>query len=158
VEFNTTYELIQGLTLSARGAYTDAHLTQNAFVAGYAKGDVLPAVPKWDVSGDIDYSHALFGDVTGNVGLTVKYNSDRHIGQSQNPENPEKILPGFTTVDLRAGAAWKRYRLDLYIRNVADERAYYNGSALRAFVGQNVPITAVPIQPRTFGMTLSAHF
>jgi outer membrane receptor protein involved in Fe transport len=158
VEFNGSYAITPDLTVSLRTAYTDAHLTSEALVAGYAKGERLPAVPRWDVGGDIDYTHPLFTDVTGDLGMTVKFNSDREAGQALNPANPLVDLPGFTTVDLRAGAMWRRYRLDVYVRNVGDDRAYYNGSALRAYAGQNVPFTAIPIQPRTFGMVLSAKF
>jgi len=157
-EFDASYAATRDLDLGLRAAYTDAHLTQDALVAGYAKGDRLPAVPRWDVAGDADYRHALGAGVTGNVGLTVKYESDRDVGQSQNAANPLRVLPAFTTVDLRAGLAYQRYRLDVYVRNVGDERAYYNGGALRAYAGQNVPFTAVVIQPRTFGATVSARF
>jgi outer membrane receptor protein involved in Fe transport len=158
VEFNGSYAVTPDLTVSLRAAYTDAHLTSQALVAGYAKGERLPAVPRWDVGGDIDYVHPLFADLIGDLGMTVKYNSDRQAGQALNAANPLVDLPGFTTVDLRAGLMWRRYRLDLYARNVGDERAYFNGSALRAFAGQNVPFTAIPIQPRTLGVVLSAKF
>jgi hypothetical protein len=74
------------------------------------------------------------------------------------PANPLVVLPSFATLDLRAGVAWRRYRVDVFVRNVTDTRAYYNGSALRAFAGQSVPFTAIPIQPRTGGVTVSAKF
>ncbi|MEI9997537.1 MAG: TonB-dependent receptor [Rhizomicrobium sp.] len=157
-ELNIGYTPDEHWRFGARGSYTDAHLTTDALVAGYAKGDRLPAVPVWDLAGDIDYGWTISDSLGADLGISLKYSSDRDVGQSQNALNPLRTLPDYTTADLRAGLVWDKYSLNAYIRNVSDTRAYYSGGALRAVAGQNVPFEAIPIQPRTFGLTLSASY
>lgn len=159
VELNLNYRATRDLTFGLRTAYTNAHLTSDAIVAGYKNGDPLPAVPRWDVSADVDYSHPLSETLTGTLGASLKYNSNRQTGQSQNALNPVRTLPAFATVDLRAGLKWWRYAANVYIRNVGDERAYYNGGFLKAGASQTtIPYQAIVIQPRTYGATVSASF
>ncbi|BCW90440.1 Pesticin receptor [Alphaproteobacteria bacterium SO-S41] len=158
VELNLVYSPDEHWRFGFRGSYTDAYLTENAVVAGYAKDDRLPAVPQWDLGGDVEYTANLGGDLSGTLGASFKYNSDRATGQSQNALNPLRILPSFTTFDLYARLDWDAYSLSAYVRNVGDARGYYNGSTLRALAGQAVPYTAIPVQPQTFGITLSADF
>jgi len=157
-EANLALKATREVTLGLRTAYTDAYLTTDATVAGYKKGDPLPAVPHWDVSADADWRHPLNDTVTGSLGFSVKYNSSRQTGQSQNALNPVRILPGFATVDLRAGLEWKRWAATVYVRNLGDERAYTNGGFLKASASQVVPYQAIVIPPRTFGATISASF
>ena len=158
VEANLAYKATRELTLGLRTAYTDAHLTSDALVAGYKNGDPLPAVPHWDVSADADWRHPINDTLTGNLGFSVKYNSSRQTGQSQNALNPVRTLPGFTTVDLRAGLEWGKWAATVYVRNVGDERAYTNGGFLKAGASQTVPYQAIVIPPRTFGATISTSF
>ena len=157
-EVNLVFSPDEHWRFGFRASYTDAYLTEDAIVAGYAKDDRLPAVPRWDVGGDIEYSATLGGDVGATLGASFKYNSDRATGQSQNALNPLRILPSFTTFDLWARLDWDAYSLSAYVRNVGDERGYYNGSTLRALPAQAVPYTAIPVQPRTVGVTLTANF
>ncbi|MGA0601438.1 TonB-dependent receptor [Caulobacter sp. KR2-114] len=158
LEANLAFKATRELTLGLRTAYTNAHLTTDATVAGYRRGDPLPAVPRWDISADADWRHPLNDTLTGALGFSVKYNSSRQTGQSQNALNPVRILPGFATVDLRAGLEWGRWAATVYVRNVGDQRAYTNGGFLKAVASQTVPYQAIVIPPRTFGATLSASF
>ena len=61
-------------------------------------------------------------------------------------------LPAYTVVDLRAGLSFSPYDVQLYVRNLLDERGQ-----LSAFTWQGNPRPAM-LQPRTIGLTVTTHF
>ena len=147
---------IAGLTLSANGAYIDAHLTTktNAFLGGNA-GDPLPFTPKWSGTLDGLYAWPINGDIDAFVGATWSYVGDRK--SSFSGTIGQVALPNYNTWDLRAGVNVRRmWTLEVFGKNLGDARGISSlgGALSAAYVGQSVSV----IQPRTVGVTLTARY
>lgn len=150
---------IQGaeLTLTARPtrdfaitgafAYQDAQLSEDAPLLRAVKGERLPNVPRFTAALSADYDFA--SDVLRpTVGATLRHASDRTAifnGPIQ------YRMPEYTTVDLRAGITLGSVDVQMYCRNLFDERGEL--SAFNRLVEQ-VSI----MQPRTVGLTATTQF
>jgi iron complex outermembrane receptor protein len=150
---------MHGLTISGTLAYTDAQLTQDAPGVNGKDGDELPNVPKWAAGVNADYDFPLGGVATAFVGGSLRYLGDRASGfvTGSPADYARPTLPAYTTVDLRAGANYQRWSLEVYVKNVGDARGLNNLTSL-ALSGFSNPFTASVIQPRTVGLSLSASF
>jgi outer membrane receptor protein involved in Fe transport len=154
-----TYTPIRGLNLTGNVAYTDAQLTQDAPGISGKSGDELPNVPHWAAHVGADYDFALAPNWTGFVGGGVRYLGDRASGFVSNAPSTfiRPTIPAYTTVDLRAGFINKGWTLEIFAKNVGDERGINNLSSL-SFSGTTNPYEASIIQPRTIGVSLSAAY
>lgn len=159
VEAAATFAPIRGLSFSGNLAYTDAHLTADAEGVSAKSGDPLPNVPKWAAHLSGDYSFAIAPGWDGFVGAGVRYMGERISGFVSNAPagfvRPK--IPAYTTVDLRAGVSHGGWTLELFAKNLGDERGFNNLSSL-AYNGRSNPYEASLIQPRTVGLSLSASY
>ena len=151
IEATLTLTPVAGLTLTGSGAYNDAHLTE-AIPGGLGNdGDRLPNAPKWMSSFSASYEWSLGGDWRPYVGAQVRYVGDRNSEFEHSLIYPNYVMPAYVTADLQTGVRCGRYDLQVFARNVSDERAqlgdYYQG----------VNYVAVS-RPRTIGVSLSGHF
>jgi len=150
---------VEGLSITATLAYTDAELTEDAPGVSGFDGDRLPSVPKWQTGLSVDYDFTVSGSVTGFVGGGVHYVGDRvspfTSGAPAGNERP--VMPSYTTVDLRAGVTFDRYTLQVFAKNLGDERAFGNIGS-EAASGFGAPYSASIIQPRTLGVTLTGRW
>ncbi|WP_372784614.1 TonB-dependent receptor [Phenylobacterium sp.] len=155
VEGAVTWAATTELTLSATGAYTEAHLTAaTGPLLGGHDGDRLPYSSPITGSLNADYNHPLAGDTSlflgASVGFTGRRRSDFNatIGQIS--------VPAFTTVDLRGGVTIRAYRIEAFVKNLTDERGILS---LAGF--GSTPAGALQaglVRPRTVGVALSANF
>ncbi|MDQ0462665.1 outer membrane receptor protein involved in Fe transport [Caulobacter ginsengisoli] len=155
---------IQGLTLNFNGAYTDAELTSDTTsLVGGLNGEPLPYVPKWTASLGGDYEWSV-GEATAFVGASWSYIGERFTDFSPRPSQFEQIrLNSYSTVDLRAGLEQGPWSLEVYAKNVGDERGITalgtnSSAAAAATPGGAFGMTAAVIRPRTIGLSLSARF
>jgi iron complex outermembrane receptor protein len=157
-EATFTWVPIEGLNLVASGSYTDAHLTSDAPGVNGHNGDQLPWTPKFQGTLDGEYDWSLTGDLRAFVGGTVAYVGDRVTDFAAPPGAllGRRGVPDYTTTGLRAGVDRNRWRLEVYGKNLGDERGITNLSAQGAILGLNR--SAGYIQPQTFGVVLSAKF
>ena len=88
----------------------------------------------------------------------VAYQGSRPTSWSEDPINHDVVLPGYGSLDLRAGIAWSQYSLRLRGENVTDRYAYSTSSEGNLFPGQGVAATPVLITPRTVVLELTAKF
>ncbi|MEO8926980.1 MAG: TonB-dependent receptor [Caulobacteraceae bacterium] len=153
VEWDATLVPVRGLTLNLSGAYTDAKLTSDAPAVGGVSGDRLPWIPKLSTTLDGEYDFKAFGETTAFVGATYSY-----VGGRRSDFSPSGIVtaPSYETVGVRAGLDYRRWRLDLYLKNFADRRGIVNLGGAGGVPGGGRG--AVIIQPRTAGVALSARF
>lgn len=143
------------LTASANLGYTNSRLTQvdpgvTAF-AGAAEGDRIPQTPRWTASASLDQLVPLAGDNQGQLGATIRYQSDRVTSFPGSLTDPNVRLPSSTTIDLRAGLKRRDYQLQFRIENVTDHVAvasYVTGSPSYAYL----------TRPRTFVFSVSTAF
>ncbi|HEX4184185.1 MAG TPA: TonB-dependent receptor, partial [Caulobacteraceae bacterium] len=158
-ESQFTWTPVHGLTLGADATFTDAEMDSNNPTAGAFKGDGLPLVPKWNWGLSADYSRSLADGWDGFVGASYRNISQRPNVFTVNTATTGYYvpLPGYDTLDLRAGLTHDRWTLDIFARNVTDDRGI-TAVASNTGVPQSRDYTAGIIQPRTVGASLSAKF
>jgi iron complex outermembrane recepter protein len=171
-EWAATVRPVRGLALALSGAYTDAKLTQDTAppppgidLLDGKDGDPMPYVPEWSTAADVSYEWTLFGDATAYVGATWSYIGER-MTDFGSRFGRRLELPSYDTTDLRAGVDFDRWSIELYGKNLGDERgiSYFGSSAstggggVFTDAGYGFGSTFLLIRPRTVGLMLSARF
>ncbi|MDT9600071.1 TonB-dependent receptor [Sphingosinicella rhizophila] len=156
IEFAFTARPTPKLTMSLLGAWIDAELTEDAPNVNGVDGERLPNTPRWSLSAAADYRIFQSDNISGSIGAGWKYLGKRTTGFDANPNFPQYVLPDFHSVDLRAGLEARHWTLDLFVRNLFDERGQLSASTGFAFAGG--PARVNVIQPRTFGAILTTRF
>jgi iron complex outermembrane receptor protein len=141
---------LQALTLAGAFAYTDAQLTEPAPDLRGVKGERLPNVPRFTAAVSADYAFA--SSLQPTLGLSMRHVSDRMASYNANTSNRQYRLPDYEALDLRAGLVLGAVDVQLYVRNLLDERGQ-----LSAYTFQGFPQVAI-LQPRTFGLNLTTRF
>lgn len=162
-EFTATARPTRGLTATITGAYTDAKLSADTdpLVVGGRKGDKLPFVPEWSVTGSADYDWAIGSTATAFVGATIQI-MDKLPG-NYSPDylatyGRQIVLPSYQTIDLRAGVDLGRFSIELYARNVTNSEGKVSATYTAPPSFPNGAAGAGVIRPRAFGVTLGAGF
>jgi outer membrane receptor protein involved in Fe transport len=140
----------KGLKLSAIGAYTDATFTRAAPAIGALDGDNLPYVADLTSTIGFDYEVPLSGSWDGFVAGSWSYTGNR---VSDFPFKAK--LPGFSTFDAQIGVRSGKYSIELFAKNLSDERGITNYVPLGATGGVG---TLGIVRPRTIGIRLAADF
>jgi outer membrane receptor protein involved in Fe transport len=169
VEGTLAFRPRRGLNLSVNGAWMDAQLTEDTpGIVGGEDGDTLPYTPKFSFGANADYEWNVAPTIRAFVGGSLRYVGKQRaefrsevVGIDSNGQPifaplPQRRIPDYATVDLRAGADFGRFTLEAYARNVTNARGI---TALGDADG--VPdggILAAFIQPRTIGLSLGAKF
>ena len=154
-ELETVIRPTDGLTIRGGFGYTNSRLTEDlAFVSG-RKGDHAPFVPKWTMSGSIDYTHDLSDDLEGFVFLSYQGNDVRNT--RFNPTlAANSRLPAYDIINARVGVTADRWSLELFVENLGNSRGLTNRNfypfALTAMTQMEV------VTPRTIGIDVSAKF
>lgn len=107
-----------------------------------------------------DYSIPV-ASVTGKLGATYRYRSSAPSSFSGLNTDIDATIPAYSLVDLRAGVDWQHYSVNFRVNNVANKYALANIELLQLVPGDPAdPVygTGIPIQPRTFIMSLDMHF
>jgi iron complex outermembrane receptor protein len=163
VEWTIGLVPVEGLRLTWDGAYTDAILTSQAPAIGGAPGDPLPWAPKWSTALDAEYDWNLTDNFRAFVGGTWAYVGSRStdFGSAALPDGTfltpsgQATLSSYDTLALRAGIERDNWRIQLYGKNLGDARGI---TAYGAGGTPNLNGELGVIQPRTFGVTVSAKF
>ena len=154
-ELTVTAIPVPALTVVGAFGYTDAELTEDAPDLGGVKGESLPDAPELTAALSADYRFGV-GGYEAFAGTTVRYVADRNANFDQSVGMPQYKLPDYTAVDVRGGVTLGSARLQLYCKNIADERGQ-----LSAFTGTSVsggPANVSILQPRTLGLSLDISF
>lgn len=166
----------RGLKLSANAAYNKAALSKDApYPSNGKRGDPLPYAPKLTLSLNGDYDFALGGGWHGYVGASYQYISERSTDYAFSypvvgvlpplPSSP--TIPGYNTINLRAGFDHDQWNIDAYIKNLTNQRGIVQGSTFQNYVpiaGALNPVTGAMednvtiITPRLFGISVSRNF
>lgn len=166
---------MRGLELSLNAAWMDAQLVDDTpGIVGGEAGDSLPYSPKISFGANADYEWMVSPAITAFVGGSLRYVGKQRAGFRSTvlivdgapvfDENgqpvfvpvPQRRIPDYATVDLRAGAEFGQFTLEAYVRNLTNSRGI---TSLTEGLGvPNGGILAAYIQPRTIGFTLGAKF
>jgi outer membrane receptor protein involved in Fe transport len=155
-ELTLTGRPVDALTLLGSFAYTDAEILEDSPPTdlGAQKGDPLPGTPKFTAAVSGEYSFDI-GSRAAALGATYRHVDDRQSAYSQSP-NPSFELGAFDTLDLRGRINFGSTAVQLYVKNVTDERAQLAaGTALTALGG---PANVSIMQPRTYGVAINVNF
>lgn len=158
-ELTFTFLPVEGLTLRATGGYTNAELTEDVPQVGGLDGDRLPFVPEWTASFVANYLFSL-GSHAAWAGGSVNYIGERVSNFSQRFNAFD--VPSYTTLNINTGMELGHFDLNLYVKNLADERGvtFMNNVGFQ-FPGLNPlgnPYVHGLIQPRTIGAELTWNF
>lgn len=166
-EITATLRPVRGLATSINLAINDAKLSGDTdpVVVAAVKGDPLPFTPKYAVSVNADYQWDLGGDVTASVGGSIRSLSR----QSGNFDPAYRAIHGhfpkvraYEVIDLRAGVAFGRYAINVYVNNLGNSRGVTATQALLGVAGQprnaGGALGTALLRPRTFGINLTAGF
>jgi iron complex outermembrane recepter protein len=162
VEFAGQYKPIAQLVLGANAAYDHTRIDSISATstAGAVVGDPLPNTPKWSGALTADYSVPV-GRVTGKLGASYRYQGSTQSSFSGVNTDIDARIPSYSLVDLRTGLDWKHYSLIFRVNNVTNKYALSNIELLQLVPGDPAdPVygTGVPIQPRTYILSLDMHF
>ena len=159
VEFDWQFKPVEGLTLSANGAYTDATLTNNAGQGfpGVA-GDPLPFSSKYSASLSAQEQFHINGSVDGFVGATGAYVGKRYEGFPPTLGQPQPGIPSYTYADLRTGITTHGLTVTAYVKNVTDERGVLMSSQINGSTPTSGLWHTVFMTPRTIGLSISKTF
>jgi len=145
---------VERLTISGSFAYQDAELADDAPDLGGRNGERLPNVPRFTGSLNADYTFPL-NSLKPAIGATVSHVSDRRASFDGNLSLTQYPLPEYTTVNLRGEIVISDVNLQLYVRNLFDERGQLSAFGAYSSAGQ----TKVSIlQPRTIGLMATKRF
>ncbi|MBX3704070.1 MAG: TonB-dependent receptor [Steroidobacteraceae bacterium] len=157
LEFTATARHPSGLRFALNGAYTDAYLTQDTHpVVGGLDGDPLPWVPEWSLGLTADYEWTVFGDATAYVGGKIAFTDDRTADFNNRAGGVIRTADSYTTVDLRAGVDMGSWYVELFGKNLTDERGVNDLIAPGTY--PNGAIGLGVIRPSTVGLSVGARF
>jgi iron complex outermembrane receptor protein len=158
VEFDLAFIPIHGFTTQLSSSYDHAVSDTAVPAVGAVAGDTLPFAPRFTMAALADYDFPLVGSIGGNVGATYSYQGSRPTSFSEDEINLNRELPGYATLNLRAGIEWSKYSAQLRINNATDKYAYTTSSVGNLFPGQGVPAQSIVLTPRTLVLELNAKF
>jgi len=147
-----------GLALSLNAAYTDAKLTQDTDpVVGGQDGDPLPWVPEWSFGLNADYEWTVKGNARAYVGGSLGYTGERTIEfNNRAADGSIREAGSYTTLNLRAGAYFGRWSVELYGKNLTNEMGVTSigtpGPLPNGALGLGL------IRPRTIGVSVATRF
>lgn len=137
-------------------AYQHARLSKDSLDLGALRGDRLPNVPRYTATLNADYRAPADMKLRPRLGATLRFVSDRSASFDGNVGVPQYELPDYVAIDLRAGLDVGRFEVQLFARNITDERAQLSAATVLSSAGGPAQVTMM--QPRTIGVGLSSHF
>ena len=172
-EATATLRPTRGLNVALTMAYTKAYLRGDTVaggglnLSGGLDGDTLPYVPRYQANVSVDYDWNLSDRVHAYVGGNVHMQSDQKgafSGAYRAAFGKPIELDGFQTVDLRAGADFGLFSVQLYARNLFNSAGLVNADGYPSTIPASIGGTGVPllkvssIRPRTLGATMGFKF
>ena len=90
---------------------------------GGEDGDPLPYVPEWSFGLNADYEWTVKGSTRAYVGGSLGYTGDRTVQfGNRAADGSIRQADGFATLNLRAGAYVSRWSVEVYGKNLTNER------------------------------------
>ncbi|MGH8146407.1 MAG: TonB-dependent receptor [Rhodanobacteraceae bacterium] len=151
------YRPVEGLTLTANAAWTDAVLTRDTptGLVGFS-GDRLPYVPRWNANLGAEYVFPIGNGWSGYLGGNYGYTGARETDFQSVPD-ARYNLPSFKVLDLHAGLDYGAWSFGAYVKNATNSR----GVTMLSFETTDPtasPYSATYVMPRLFGITASVNF
>lgn len=155
LELTLTARPSRSFSLTGAFALNDGYVTDDNAALGAAEGERLPNTPHFTAAVDADYRFSS-SPLLPFAGATFRYVSDRTASFDANAQLPQYRLPEYTSVDLRAGLTAGPVDVQLYVRNLFDERGQLSAQTVLSGFGGPAQVTI--LRPRTIGIQLSTRF
>jgi outer membrane receptor protein involved in Fe transport len=147
VEVTTAFRPTDNLRLGLNGTWTDAKLGDEVTPLN-ASGNRLPYIPKFSALGDCGLLLPA-----RRLGRACRRRLPLGRGPRADIQNQTQThLDSYGAFDLNADVSNVNWTIRAYLKNATDERAYLNKSDINDLLRVTDRISAVPIQPRTFGV------
>jgi iron complex outermembrane recepter protein len=162
LELSADARPLTGLKISGWIVFSEAELTTfplAALEAGtYATpGESLPGSSRFSGNLSARQEFPLSSNATGFVEATVAYMGQREglLLSSNYPAipGPRQEFPAYAKTDLRAGAKYNSWTMNLYVNNVANRLALLSGGG-----GNFFAFSYYEIPPRSVGVSVSKSF
>jgi outer membrane receptor protein involved in Fe transport len=163
VEGELEFHPVEGLTISASAAYTDAKLTTTPG-QGFPgmSGDPLPYSSKFTGSLSAEERFHVSDSVTGFVGATAAYVGKRYGAYISPPPTFASIqpaVPSYAYGNVDGGLVFAGYTVTAFVKNVTNERGlvappYFGGVGFGPPGAWQVSV----ITPRTVGISITKEF
>lgn len=153
-ELDLTLRPLRGLNLTGGVSYVDSKVTSSLLTSNALgqtidlRGESFPNSPRWQMNAEANYNFPLSASLNGVVGANGLYRTSAQAGFGR---LPTFIIPGYGTLDLRAGieAANGRWRAEFWGRNVTNT-LYWNNIA--KLIDTYSRTTGLPV---TYGVRVS---
>ena len=162
VEFSANAQQVEGLSITANAAYTDAQLTADTQIGGL-DGDPLPFTPKFSAALIADYNWDLSPGMSAGVGGSLRHVSEQSASFDEAfraANGRQRLVDGYDVIDLRAGVDFGAVALDVYVRNLGNSRGRTSTTGIDVFGGFPLypggTIATGILRPRTFGVSITA--
>jgi outer membrane receptor protein involved in Fe transport len=165
VEFSATLRPLQGLRLSANGAYNNARLDGSTSpLVGGVEGDQLPFSPKLSFGLMADYRWNLGATTPAYAGLSLRHLSDQSgsfDADYRAANGRQREIGSYDVVDAHFGVELGSWTLETYAKNLGNSKGKISTSAQTAN-GMNLypggAISTGVITPRTIGLMLTKEY
>ncbi len=156
LEWALGWTIVEGLRLGVVGSYVDARLSADAPEFGGFDGDRLAYVPDWSNTVNLDYSFDLSDGISGTVGGSWNYIGTRYTDFSTSPINVNHTaLPAYSLFHAQAGVDFGGVGVNVFVRNLTDERATLTYSSNGGFQATGV---GTIVTPRTIGVNVMLRY
>ena len=142
IEAQVSYQLIQGLVLSANASLMEAEFDETVAVAGITDGNRIPDVAESNAAILLDYTRPIWDDKQFEFHLDTVY-----AGNQVNPDQSGK-RGSSVTWNARAGVSADQWKAAIYVRNLGN----------RLVVDEFNDFFFAVERPRTIGIEVSRHF
>jgi iron complex outermembrane receptor protein len=173
IETEANLQATERLTLSGNITVQDAHLDGNFCGTDQNTGQLITTCSTADAvaanGAQLPYTSAVKGSTTaryafpittgwtGHLQGTASFQSRSQVGLRTSDKEALGSMPAFATFDLSTGAEYNAISIELFVKNIADERGQEN-RYVSCTVGVCDNLYLLPIQPRTIGLRLSQKF
>jgi iron complex outermembrane receptor protein len=157
-ELSVESQPLTGLKLAAWAAWGDAVLTRELPPASSGNGlpgDRLPYSSRYSGNLSLEQTFRIVNGVTAFFGGILTYVGMREgeFVSAFASSTQRQVLPAYTKFDLRAGAQYESWTVNLFADNVTDKRGVIAGG-----VGSYPPFGFIYIRPRTVGLSVVKTF
>ncbi|WEK20277.1 MAG: TonB-dependent siderophore receptor [Candidatus Pedobacter colombiensis] len=146
-----SYNYMRYTSTSDTRIYIDPNTNKETIISGIVEGERLVGTTKNTANGSLFYTFSS-GAIKGlKLGASAFYTGDRNGGRNTTKAGTSTgIIPikGFTTFDLSAGYAYKKFSILGKLSNITNELNYY--------IHENYSVN--PIPPRQFMTTVAYKF
>lgn len=156
-ELDVTMLPLNGLRLTVDATYVasrvDAkYMTSDPFSNVInIQGEQFPNTPKWQISGDAEYTFAVSDTWRAFLGANEYYRAHSYAAFG---DNPTYLISGYALLGLRAGVESLdgKWRVQLWGHNITDKYYWLNAVHVVDVVDRTAGM------PATYGVTVSRHF